>query len=246
MSSIELIVDRSGSMESLLRATTSGITEFVQLQKKLDGAEKATISLTTFDDKVEQPVKDVPLLDYTFDPVHIQPRGMTALYDALGKRFENIPFKSKRTVVIITDGDDNSSHTFTASSISSQITERRKFGWTFIFLAANQDAIAAGRNLSIPEETSCTFDAEEEGATMCAIRAASNVISRAHAGGPVGFTQMERAQSSGSAKVPNIEDEEEEGATKCASHVSGENYEHISMPQTIRATQKPMRGQTGF
>lgn len=201
MSHIDLVVDRSGSMEKLFWATVKGLTEFVKHQQSLDNAKNTTISLTTFDDKVENPVSDTPLLDYVFDQTHIHPRNTTALYDALGNLFESIPFDSKRTVVIITDGEDNASRKFTAHSISDQITERRKFGWIFIFLAANQDAIASGRALSIPEETSCTFNAENESATMGAIRATSNAIARGQSGEPVAFTQLERAESNGSDQM---------------------------------------------
>ena len=201
MSHIDLVVDRSGSMEKLFWATVKGLTEFVKHQQSFDSAKDTTISLTTFDDIVEKPVSDTPLLDYVFDSTHIQPRNTTALYDAIGNLFEGIPFDSKRTVVIITDGEDNSSRKFTASSISDQITERRKFGWTFIFLAANQDAIASGRALSIPAETSCTFNAEDGHATMGAIRATSNAIARGHHGEPIAFTPLEREESSGSGQI---------------------------------------------
>ena len=200
MTHIDLVVDRSGSMDNLFQATVKGLTEFVKHQQSLEGAKNSTISLTTFDDVVETPVTYAPLLEYVFDETHIHPRNTTALYDALGKLFENVPFDTKRTVVIVTDGEDNASRTFTASSISDQITERRKFGWTFLFLAANQDAIATGKKLSIPAETSCTFDAENERATMGVIRAASDAIARGQSGEPVAFTQLEREESSGSRR----------------------------------------------
>jgi hypothetical protein len=198
MAHIDLVVDRSGSMEKLFYATVKGLTEFVKHQQNLESAKDTTISLTTFDDVVEKPVPDTPLLDYVFDQTHIYPRNTTALYDALGNVFENVSF-NKRTVVIVTDGEDNASKKFTSSSISDQIAERRKFGWTFIFLAANQDAIASGRKLSIPAETSCTFNAEDEQATMGVIRAASDAIARGQSGEPVAFTQLEREVSSSSS-----------------------------------------------
>jgi uncharacterized protein YegL len=198
MAHIDLVVDRSGSMDKLFWATVNGLTEFVKHQQSLEGAKNSTISLITFDDVVETPVTYAPLPDYVFNQTHIHPRNTTALYDALGKLFEDVPFDTKRTVVIVTDGEDNASRKFTASSISDQITERRKFGWTFIFLAANQDAIATGQKLSIPAETSCTFDAENDRATMGVIRAASDAIARGQSGEPVAFTQLERETSGGS------------------------------------------------
>jgi uncharacterized protein YegL len=239
MTKIDLIVDRSSSMAELLKPTISGIREFVDIQKKAEGSDTTTISLTTFDDKVEQPVKDVPIHEFEFDEFLIAPRGMTALYDAIGKQLENMPFNIPRIVVIITDGQDNSSRLFNPTAISAQITERRKHGWTFIFLAANQDAIAAGRTLSIPAETSCTFDCEEEGATMCAIRAASNAISRGQTSGEViAFTQVEREESSGkSVPLATQEDDDEEGLDKCAS---------VLLPLPTRATNIPRRGATGY
>jgi hypothetical protein len=193
--------------------------------------------LTTFDDKVEKPVKDVPIHDFELDESHITPRGMTALYDAIGAQLENMPFKIPRIVVIITDGDDNSSRIFNPTAISEQITERRKFGWTFIFLAANQDAIAAGRALSIPEETSCTFDCEEEGATMGVIRAASDAISRAQTSGtPVAFTKLERETSAGTQRPC---------ATQCVDE-SDNLSSAPPPPPLIRTPSIPRRGETGY
>ena len=122
---IDLVFDRSGSMDKLYWATVKGTQEFVAHQKTLPSAPDTTISLTTFDDVVETPVKNTPLSEYTFDPTHVQPRGTTALYDAVGALLASVPFDQKRTVVIVTDGEDNASKTFTSTSISEQISERR-------------------------------------------------------------------------------------------------------------------------
>jgi hypothetical protein len=219
---VDLVVDRSGSMDKLFWATVKGLQEFVNHQKLLPTASDTSISLTTFDDVVEIPAKNVPLLEYNFDQTHVHPRGTTALYDAVGALLASVPFDTPRTVVIVTDGEDNASKIHTATTISDQISERRKFGWTFIFLAANQDAIASGKKMSIPEETSCTFNCNQEGAVMGAMRAASDAIARGQTGVPVAFTSLERITSEGT------------------------QTDAPSPPTLFRASSIPQRSCTGF
>ncbi len=198
---IHLLVDRSGSMDKIITPTVSGLNEFVGSQKHLPNAATTFITLHTFDDKYETPIPRTPLAQFpTITAVDIGPRGMTALYDAVGTMFTEIPMMTPTTVVIVTDGEENASKEFKNRHIMDQITERRRLGWTFIFLAANQDAIASGVSIGIPRATACTFNTTPD-EVRAAFRGASNVMARACTDNtPPEFTQLERETSANNAE----------------------------------------------
>jgi uncharacterized protein YegL len=147
---IVAIIDRSGSMYSIKEDAKGGFNKFLDEQKALPG--KAVFTLAQFDDKYDivhdcVPLKDVGhLTDKTFVP-----RGMTALYDAIGKTIAHIksknPFdgkkKQKVIVVITTDGQENASHEHTSDSVKVLISECRSNGWEFVFTACAENAMVA-------------------------------------------------------------------------------------------------------
>ena len=226
---IHILVDRSGSMEHILTPTVSGLNEFMGSQKHLPGAENTFVTLHTFDDQYETPIPRTPLAEVpTITVWHIAPRGMTALYDAIGHMFADMPMTPAK-VVIVTDGEENASKQFTKRQVMDQITERRRLGWTFIFLAANQDAIASGMSIGIPREAACTFNTTE-GEVESVFRGASNVMTRARTdNAPAEFTQLERESSAN-------------------THLD-EDSDTVSMlppPAMMRTYSIPSRGATGY
>lgn len=155
------ILDRSGSMHSLQEAAISAFNNFVYEQCSVPGT--AHLTLVQFDDRYEVPIKSrqvdaVPLLSTR---TYI-PRGTTALLDAIGRSIHDTEHRifrlsekkrpSKVILCIFTDGMENASIEFTHSSISKLIEKKRaKYGWEFLFLGANQDAIQTASSLSIHE-----------------------------------------------------------------------------------------------
>lgn len=153
LTEIAYILDRSGSMQSMQEPAVAAFNDFVKSQ--LDVPGDARLTLVQFDDAYEvpfssQPVQCVPQLTaatYT-------PRGSTALLDAIGRtiketacRISALPEMEKPGKVIFaifTDGEENASQEYTAKHISDLIRlYRDERGWEFLFLAANQDAIAS-------------------------------------------------------------------------------------------------------
>lgn len=153
---VTIVLDRSGSMADIVSATIEGVNSFIADQRKVPG--DGCWSLIQFDNLYETvysavPQDHVPLLTReTF-----RPRGGTALIDAAcraiddtGARLRNTPEHlrpSKVLVVIMTDGEENCSQHFHKHHLAERITHQRdKYGWEFLFLGANQDAIntAAG------------------------------------------------------------------------------------------------------
>lgn len=190
--SVYCLLDRSGSMANCIDDTIGGFNTFLKAQPP-----DIIISLTLFDHEVEtlytQPAKDAPLLDTkTFVP-----RGATALLDSIGHVIKMISLEEvKPTIVILTDGFENSSKKYTKFHINDLITEKKKLGWEFVFLAANQDAIQAANELGIPESSAMTFCTETVGSAM---RSASEAITRTRTGETqkVEFSQLDRACSIG-------------------------------------------------
>lgn len=156
---IMIVLDRSGSMQSILESTIAGYNEFVTEQAKLDG--ECRVSVRLFDNKHDVlfdnvDVKDVPLLDTrTFVP-----RNTTALYDAVGMAVTDLGQElalleedqrpEKVMVVVITDGHENASKDWTADRVKSAIEHQRNvYNWTFVFIGGGIDAKAAADSLSI-------------------------------------------------------------------------------------------------
>jgi hypothetical protein len=96
------------------------------------------------------------------------------------------------TIVILTDGFENTSKKYTKLHINDLITEKKNLGWNFVFLAANQDAIQSAGELGIPEGSALTYD---NGSVSSAFRSASHAIERMRTGETpkVEFTQQERS-----------------------------------------------------
>jgi hypothetical protein len=183
-------------MASLLAASVAGLNSFLLEQRRVSTACDVTVSLTAFDDVVTRVWNDLPLSssgDVTADMIN--PRGGTALLDAIGSVIfpSSFSFGARPTkiVVIVTDGFENSSRRFTREQINHGIEDRKREGWVFIFLAANQDAIATGGALGVSRDMSCTFGATPAGFGF-AFGAASAQVSQARQGQATGFTSAQR------------------------------------------------------
>ncbi len=164
---ITVILDRSGSMEKIAKDAIGGFNSFVEDQKRVKGT--ATLSLHQFDDRfqTDYEFKNIstvePLNSKTFVP-----RGWTALYDAIGKTIISTGEKlasmsesarpSKVIVLIITDGKENNSKEFEASSVKRLITKQTdKYNWEFVFIGANQDVIFTATTLGIRAVNTVSF-----------------------------------------------------------------------------------------
>jgi len=155
---IVCILDRSGSMQSFINDAIGGYNAFLADQKKID--KPADLTVVQFDNEYTVPyqgtLQDAP--DMTRESY--VPRGSTALLDAIGRTINNTGNKlrgmseaerpDRVLVVIITDGQENSSQEFDLKKINEMISHQRgKYNWEFIFLAAGQDAMAEAVKMGI-------------------------------------------------------------------------------------------------
>jgi uncharacterized protein YegL len=179
---IVVVLDRSGSMSSIKNSTIEGFNKFLDSQRELvkeDGtaAGECDISLYQFDDRYEAVYenKDIKLAPKLNQETFV-PRGGTALLDAIGKTIDKLGNTlrdlkesnrpEKVIFVIYTDGEENSSKEYNRNTIFDMIThQREKYNWAFVFLGANQDAIATATSYGISAGAAITYGANTIGTT---------------------------------------------------------------------------------
>ncbi len=183
---IVFILDRSGSMAGFEADTVGGFNATVEKQRRQEG--KAYVSTVLFDnesevihDRVEiGDIKPMTERDY-------QVGGCTALLDAVGGAIRHIgnihKYARKEDVpdhtifVITTDGMENASRNYSKSEVKKLIkNQTEKYGWEFIFLAANIDAVQAAENIGIRAERAVNYRQNKKGVKMT-YEAMSNAIS---------------------------------------------------------------------
>lgn len=170
---VVFIMDRSGSMAGLEADTIGGFNSMLEKQKK--EADNIIWSTVLFDHVSEVvhdrvPVDKVKELDENTYYV----RGCTALLDAVGgaihhignvhkyARKEDVP--EKTLFVITTDGMENASVIYGYEDVKRMITrQQERYGWEFIFLGANIDAVEAAGRIGIREERAARFHNDEVG-----------------------------------------------------------------------------------
>ena len=157
------LLDRSGSMQSIKSDVEGGFAAFIDEQRQAPG--ECTATLAQFDTEYELvyhriPVAGVPALN-------LQPRGGTALLDAMGKlitdtaaQLDAAPEAERPGTVIVaimTDGYENSSREWTHPAIKSLVEQQTKNGWEFLYMGADQDAIEVGASLGVQRDKSVTY-----------------------------------------------------------------------------------------
>jgi uncharacterized protein YegL len=152
------VIDSSGSMATKANDVRGGFNAYVE-QLREDTASTYRLTAVTFDTQVTTLFTDLAL-DATpvLDERTYRPGGNTALYDALGVslaeltsavRTDSRPYGADRMLVIVmTDGEENSSRRFTKEQVVAEMTHREEAGnWTFVYLGADQDAWSAASGL---------------------------------------------------------------------------------------------------
>lgn len=170
------ILDRSGSMSGLEDDTIGGYNAMLEKQKKEPG--EAIITTVLFDDKYEllhDRINLCGIAPITYKEYYV--RGSTALLDAVGRTINKIGNVQKHTTeeeqaerilfVITTDGMENASREFTYEKVRQMIEHQKsKYGWEFIFLGANIDAIATAERFGISKDRATNYNADSEGTLL--------------------------------------------------------------------------------
>lgn len=167
------ILDRSGSMAGLERDTIGGFNAMIERQKKLDG--KVLVSTVLFDSDVEvlHDRKDLREIGAMTEREY-SVGGCTALLDAIGgaihhignvhkyARPEDVP--EHTMFIITTDGMENASCEYDSEKVKKMIRrQEEQYGWEFLFVAANIDAVQTAEHIGIRRERAANYDANPMG-----------------------------------------------------------------------------------
>lgn len=188
------ILDRSGSMAGLESDTIGGFNSLIEKQRREDG--ECFVTTVLFDTQIDTihdrlKLSDVPAMtsrDYT-------PGGCTALLDAIGStirhiagihryaRPEDVP---EHTIfVITTDGMENASRSYGAERVREMIEhEKEKYGWEFLFLAANIDAVSTASRFGIGQDRAVNYRADSQG-THVLYKTVSEAVRQVRACAPI-------------------------------------------------------------
>ena len=173
---VVFILDRSGSMGGLESDTIGGFNSMLEKQRKIEG--KAFITTVLFDDQYEllhDRVNIAKVNNITEKEYFV--RGSTALLDAIGKTIakekaiQDTLGKNEKAdkvlFVIITDGLENASREYNSSTVKKLIeTQKEKYGWEFLFLGANIDAIETASAIGISAERAVNYNSDSVGTQL--------------------------------------------------------------------------------
>lgn len=185
---ITLVLDRSGSMSVCQRATVDSVNKYLKEARGDAAMKESDFALLQFDsqsiDKVNRfcgPPCNMP--DLTYDD--FVPRGGTPLYDAIGRGIDNLDAATKASgsgkaiLVIVTDGEENSSRKYTHSAITELIKARQNAGWLVIFLGAGLDVAKIGVGLGITRGAVASY--AQDAASMDCMATETSSMSRGYA-----------------------------------------------------------------
>lgn len=175
LTEIVFVLDRSGSMEAMVEPAVSGFNRLLREQQQVPGLARFTLVL--FDDQYELPFHSVPIAEVVeLDAESFVPRGSTALLDAIGRTIDDLGKKlaaapendrpNQVIIAILTDGEENASHHYSWADVAKRIRHQtEKYQWQFMFLGANQDAIATAGRMNIHAANTTNFAMNEHSYT---------------------------------------------------------------------------------
>jgi hypothetical protein len=173
LTELAFILDRSGSMQTVSAAAIEGFNLFLREQQSAPGLARLTLVL--FDDEYLAPAQSLPVAEVLpLDETTYVPRNTTALLDAIGRTIDELGARLAQTpepdrpgkviVAILTDGLENASTHFTWRDVAKRIRHQtKKYQWEFLFLGANQDAIATAAQLHIGAANAATYQPDSVG-----------------------------------------------------------------------------------
>lgn len=222
---LDIIVDRSASMQSMDDAPATQIRNLLIDQQKIanESGKSIRITLTTFDDSAETILDNIDIGTYDIPEIGwfkdvLKPRGCTRFYDTLIECMANQKSRVNnwyinpsvrklkpiigRTCYVLTDGQDNRSGLSITNLRSAMTTNKLQTGFNAIFLAANLgNAQEVGASMGFDPNTSLTIDSGRHGSSN-GMKAAASLLRAISSGSsaPPAFTALQRQSS---APVPN-------------------------------------------
>ena len=173
LTELVFILDRSGSMSGLTEDTVGGFNSMIEKQRAEEGDCLVSTVLFSGESKVlydRVRLTEIPEMTHR----DYMPYGPTALIDAIGgaihhignvhkyARPEDVP--AHTLFVITTDGCENASHLYTSDEVKRMIErQKEKYGWEFIFIGANIDAVETAERFGIDRRRAVNYNADKKG-----------------------------------------------------------------------------------
>jgi len=184
---VGVVIDRSGSMSSLVSDTIGGFNSLLKEQKNEPGQASVSLCLFSTDYKLTH-YDDINQVE-ELNEISYRPGGGTALLDALGTTIDEIGVRlaakneedrpSKVIIIVITDGQENSSRKYSKNKIKEMIShQEEKYNWSFTFIGANMDAVSAGDSIGFSANNSYNYSASA-GGTQKVYATMNNSLKRA-------------------------------------------------------------------
>jgi uncharacterized protein YegL len=184
---ITILLDRSGSMASIKESMEQAFDKFIQEHKAVPTTK---VTLIQFDDVNNQEVVYQCVPVGSVEKLNLKPRGNTPLIDAFvtaidrtGERLASMNESDRPDQVLlvaITDGQENASRRFNRTELNRRVTtQRENYKWQFIYLGANQDAIAEAFSFGIPHTHALNYSYTGAGAANSLGALASNTVAYA-------------------------------------------------------------------
>ena len=191
------ILDKSGSMAGLEADTIGGFNSMIERQKKEDGEALVSTVLFSNESKVIHDRVDLQKIEPMTDKQYYV-GGCTALIDAIGGAIHHIgnihkyareEDRPEHTIfVITTDGLENASHRYSSDEVKAMVNrQKKKYGWEFLFLGANIDAVETAARIGIGRDRAVNFIND-------------------HAGQALNYTEVSEAVRTVRASAPLTED----------------------------------------
>ncbi len=170
------ILDKSGSMSGLEADTIGGFNSMIEKQKKEDGEALVSTVLFANESQVIHDRVDLRKIEPMTDRQYYV-GGCTALIDAIGGAIHHIgnvhkyardEDRPEHTIFIITtDGMENASHRYTSDEVKAMVNrQKEKYGWEFLFLGANIDAVETAARFGINEDHAVNFINDRAGQAL--------------------------------------------------------------------------------
>lgn len=205
---IAALLDRSGSMADIADDMRGGFDSYIAAERGQPGT--TVVTLAQFDDQYDVVYQNTPIA--SVPPLDVQPRGMTALLDAIGRFVTEVGAglaalpedqrPGEVTVLVLTDGHENASRNWSKDAVRELISQQETvYGWDFVFLGANMDAVDVGSDLGFAAGKSLTYDADEGGVQgVWAAVASYSARKRSRGPAPAASIVFEDAERRGARK----------------------------------------------
>ncbi|MGV0791442.1 vWA domain-containing protein [Mycolicibacterium sp. XJ1819] len=201
---VAALLDRSGSMTTSQHATEDGWRELINGQRQLPG--ECRVTLAQFDDEYDVVYSNTPIAEVP--EFIIDPRGRTALLDAVGRFVTEIGDQlSARPegqrpghviCLIMTDGMENASRRWDWNAVKQLITRQQdEWNWKFIFIGANIDAIDVSGQMGVDAGASISYDDSSYDSTVGVMTVAREMVRRSREDDDTPFSDEDRRAAMG-------------------------------------------------